>query len=59
MPKGQLYKDENGKWRYRVIAGGQIADASHQGWRSKWYAKKRLKRAWPGLRSTDIQTVKK
>jgi hypothetical protein len=43
-----LFRDSTGKWRYRVKAGNnRIVDASEQGFRSRWYATRRARRAWP------------
>jgi|JI9StandDraft_1071089.scaffolds.fasta_scaffold985601_2 uncharacterized protein YegP (UPF0339 family) len=44
-----VYRDASGKrWRYRVKAGNhKVVDDSEQGFRSKWYAIRKAKRAWP------------
>ena len=44
-----LYRDASGKrWRYRVQSGNNwIVDDSEQGFRSKWFARRKAKKAWP------------
>lgn len=41
--RAEIFRDKSRKWRYRVIApNGRITYASEQGYRSKWYAKRKL-----------------
>lgn len=43
-----VYRDASRRWRYRVIAGNhKVVDDSEQGFRSKWYARRKAKTAWP------------
>jgi len=38
----QLYRDPKGRWRYRRLAGNhRIVQASEQGFRHRWYARRR------------------
>ncbi|HNG25523.1 MAG TPA: hypothetical protein PLC03_16270 [Microthrixaceae bacterium] len=55
MRRAELYRDPQRKWRYRIIAGNnRVVDASEQGFRSKWWARKRLRRDWGEIPLKEI-----
>lgn len=42
----EVYRDDAGRWRWRILAKNhRIVAASEQGYRSKWYARRKAKRA--------------
>lgn len=42
----EFYKDPQGYWRWRrVSTNGEVYAASHEGFRSKWGAKRNYKRS--------------
>ena len=52
----ELRKDHRGKWRWKAIArNGAIDGASEQGYRSKWYAKRKALKAYPDAVVMTIQ----
>ena len=47
----ERYQDAKGRWRWRhIAANGRIDAAAEQGYRSKWWAGVKARRAYPGVR---------
>jgi len=45
VDKIEIYKDEAGEWRWRLVApNGQLIASSGEGFRRKWSAKRSAKR---------------
>lgn len=45
-----IYQDAKGRWRYRIVGGGHLSYASEQGYRSKWYARRKAQRINPAAK---------
>lgn len=51
--KVYVKQDSRGKWRWKAVAAnGRVDNASEQGYRSKWYAKRKALRMYPGASVT-------
>ena len=51
----ELHRDPQGKWRYRRRAGNwRIVDSSEQGFRTRWYARRRAIKNVPAGVEYDV-----
>jgi uncharacterized protein YegP (UPF0339 family) len=54
--KLERYRDKAGRWRWRATAAnGNVIGASEQGYRSKWWAGQKARRAHPDVALTDVE----
>ena len=50
-----LHQDSRGRWRWSAKAGNnRVVGRSEQGHRSKWYAKRKALKQFPGAIITEI-----